>query len=648
MIKRIKYGFFIAGLLLCCLFAGYYFGYCRGKGIVPEEALRQSTTEEDIKITYNKTIAIVNLDEGTKQQGEQENFGIRLIDTITDDVVITGLEDARRGIESGTYSAYMVIPATFSEQVCTITTQPVKSEITYAIGSSLTGEEREAVIYRMESIFQLFNNNLSKVYLSSVLAAYHKAQDSASSIISNDTEDMELLLQVRGEDLIEYIETPLVTMVENDIPKLDLADHYAKNSETIEQINTAYQGFNKEGMEAIELIKEDFDQTAETIGRLQGEFKSMEETVEALTGTPWNDSEQAAKEDALYQAKKDALTGVPDADGGQTEEGEADSEGTDENETDGERTDEDGSEGDGAGGDGAEEKPAEGILIAYNSSLQEKQEEMLLAFLERLRKETNLPKKDAQEAYIDKFLKEQSAFPAIDIETVDQEIDALIQTAKDSRTLRNEEIEKRRGEWEQIQEQMETTRASYDEVNAAHEETKKAMTSFDLASFIDEGQINGYLQQMKDSLGDVEAKVGNQITDYEEYVSRVYEATDNDIRSFEEEIVRGQEQSEKKLVQGLEEAKNSRQENNENNLRLLNELIIQMPYTRIGEVENREVYDFIAEPILTNNQSKAKKVIREKEGIRPETVVSITVFCIFILLLGGVQIVVQRRKMTEQ
>lgn len=643
MIKRIKYGFFIAGLLLCCLFAGYYFGYCRGKGIVPEEALRQSAGKEDIKITYNKTIAIVNLDEGIQQEEEQENYGIRLIDTITDDVVITGLEDARRGIESGTYSAYMVIPAAFSEQVCTITTQPVKSEITYALGSGLTGEEREAVIYRMEAIFQLFNNNLSKVYLSSVLAAYHKAQDSASSIISNDTEDMELLLQVRGEDLIEYIETPPVTMVENDIPQLDLADHYAKNSETIEQIYTAYQGFNKKGMEEIELIKEDFDQTAETIGKLQGELVSMEETVETLTGIPWNDSDQAAKEDALYQAKKDALTGVPDAEGDETEEGETGSN----------RIDEDGTEGNGAdedeaGGDNTGEKQPEGILTAYNSSLQEKQEEMLLAFLERLRKETNLPKEDAQEAYIDEFLKEQSAFPAIDIAAVDQEIDALIQTAKDSRTLRNEEIEKRRGEWEQIQEQMETTRASYDEVNAAHEETKTAMTSFDLTSFIDESEINGYLQQMKDSLRDVETKVGNQITDYEEYVSDVYEATDNDIRSFEEEIVRGQEQSEKKLALGLEEAKNSRQENNENNLRLLNELIIQMPYTRIGEVENREVYDFIAEPILTNNQSEAKKVIREKEGIQPETVVFITVFCIFILLLGSVQIVVQRRKMTQQ
>ena len=658
MIRNIKYGFFIAGLLLCCLFAGYYFGYCRGKGIVPEEVLQQSAEQEEEKIAYNKTIAIVNLDEGIQQQGEQENYGVRLIDTITDDVVITGLEDARRGIESGTYSAYLVIPAAFSEQVCTITTQPVKSEITYALGSGLTGEEREAVIYRMESIFELFNNNLSKVYLSSVLAAYHKAQDSASSIISNDTEDMELLLQIRGEDLIEYIETPQVTIVENNIQKLDFTDHYTENSQIIERINTAYQGFNKKGTEAIELIKEDFNRTEETIGKLQGEMTSVEEAVETLTGTPWDDSEQAAKEDAFYQAKKAALTGMPGTAGDGAEGGE-----TEGDETDGDKPEGDGATGDGKAGNGAEgegaegekaeedvsgEKPPEGILTAYNASLQEKQEKLLLAFLDGLRKETDLPEEDAQEAYIEEFLEGQETFPSIDIGLVDQEIDALIQAAKDSRTLRNEEMEKKRENWGQIKEQMKTTRTSYDEVNTAYEETKKAMTSFDLTSFIDDAEINGYLQQMKESLRGVEIEVGDQITDYEEYVSHVYEAADNDIRSFEEEIVKGQEQSEKRLTQGLEGAKNSRQENNENNIRLLHELITQMPYTRIGEVENREVYDFIAEPILTSNQSAAKKTVREKEGLKSETVVFITAFCAFILLLGGVQIAVQRRKMTEQ
>lgn len=629
--KRIQYGFLAAGLLLCCLFAGYYFGYCQGKGIVPEDALRQNARQEEEKITYNKTIAIVNLDEGIQLQGKQENYAVRLIDTITDDVVVTGLEDARRGIESGTYSAYMVIPAAFSEQICTISAQPVKSEIAYALGRGLAGEEREAVIYRMESIFRLFNNNLSKVYLSSVLATYHEAQDSASSIISNDTEDMELLLKISGENLTEQIETPQVTIVENNIPQLDLTEHYTENSQIIEQISMAYQGFNRKGTEAIELIKEDFTRTQEMTGKLQGEMASVEETIKMLDITPWDDSEQTEKEDAFYQARKEALTGAAELDGNE-----------DEGETGSDKT----------VGDDSEKKWPKGILTAYNESLQEEQEKLLLVFLDGLREETNLPEEAAQEAYVEEFLKKQGGIPSVDIGLADQEIDALIQAAKDSRTLRNEEIKRMSESWEQIREQiaeqMKTVSASYDEIKAAYEKTKNAMAAFNLTSFIDVAEINGYLQQMRESLRGVETKVENQIAAYEEYVSRVYEATDNDIRSFEEEIAKGQEQSEKKLMKGLEGAKNSRQENNENNVRLLNELITQMPYTRIGEVENREVYDFIAEPILTNNQSEAKKEIQEKERIKPDTVIFITVFIVFIFLLGSVQIVAWRWKLREQ
>lgn len=635
MIRRMKYGFLIAGLLLCCLFAGYYFGYCQGKGIVPGAALRQSTGQEEEIITYNKTIAIVNLDEGIQLQEKQENYAVRLIDTITDDVVVTGLEDARRGIESGTYSAYMVIPAAFSEQISTITTQPVKSEIAYALGRGLAGEEREAVIYRMESIFRLFNNNMSKVYLSSVLESYHEAQDSASDIISNDTQDMELLLQIRGENLTEHIETPQVTIVENNIPKLDLTDHYTENSRIIEQISTAYQRFNQKGTEAIELIKEDFIRTEEMTGKLQGEMTSMGETIEAFDVALWDDSEQAEKEDAFYQAKKEALTSTSYIDGDEKEEEETE-----------------GGSGEGDEGNESKKRRPKGILTAYNASLQEEQENLLLAFLDGLREEPALPEEDEQEAYVEEFLEEQEGIPLVDIGLVNQEIDALIQAAKDSRALRNEELEKRlenlRQIREQVQEQMKMIRASHDEINTAYKETKNAMAAFNLSYFIDDAEINGYLQQMKDSLREVETKVGNQIAEYEEYAARVYEATENDIRSFEEEIARGQEQSEKKLMQGLEGAKNSRQENNENNIRLLNELITQMPYTRIGEVENREVYDFIAEPILTNNQSEAKKEVQEKEGIKPDTVIFITVFCALILLLGGAQIVAQRRRIREQ
>lgn len=479
MIRRMKYGFLIVGLLLCCLFAGYYFGYCQGKGIVPGEALRQSTGQEEEKITYNKTIAIVNLDEGIQLQGKQENYAVSLIDTITDDVVVTGLEDARRGIESGTYSAYMVIPAAFSEQISTITTQPVKSEIAYALGGGLIGEEREDVIYRMESIFRLFNNNMSKVYLSSVLESYHEAQDSASDIISNDTQDMELLLQIKGENLTERIETPQVTIVENNIPKLDLTDHYTENSRIIEQISTAYQTFNRKGTEAIELIKEDFTRTEEMTGKLQGEMTSMGEAIEAFDAVPWDDSEQAEEEDAFYQAKKEALTDTSYIEGDEEEE---------------EETEGDSEEGD--EGEESEKQRPKGILTAYNASLQEEQEKLLLAFLNGLREETALPEEEEQEAYIEDFLEEQEGIPLLDIGMVNQEIDALIQEAKDSRALRNEVLEKKLENLgqirEQIQEQMKMIRASHEEINTAYEETKNAMTAFNLTSFIDDAEINGY------------------------------------------------------------------------------------------------------------------------------------------------------------
>ena len=49
-------------------------------------------------------------------------------------------------------------------------------------------------------------------------------------LCSAASRSMELLLQVRGEDLIEYIETPEVTIVDNEISELDLTDHYTKNS----------------------------------------------------------------------------------------------------------------------------------------------------------------------------------------------------------------------------------------------------------------------------------------------------------------------------------------------------------------------------------------------------------------------------------
>ncbi len=71
MIKYIRYGFFIIGVFLCGLFVSYYFGYCQGKVIGPGRAYGRTRHRRMRRLHNNKTIAIVNLDEGTQWQGEQ-------------------------------------------------------------------------------------------------------------------------------------------------------------------------------------------------------------------------------------------------------------------------------------------------------------------------------------------------------------------------------------------------------------------------------------------------------------------------------------------------------------------------------------------------------------------------------------------------
>ena len=119
------------------MFVGYYIGSSKnGIGRAVED-----------KMEYNKTIAIVNLDEGIEVQGNEENYGMRLTDMVSDDIIVTGLEDARKGVEYGIYSAYLVIPSAFSQNIATITEKPVKSVLSYTIGKNLEGEERETVMH---------------------------------------------------------------------------------------------------------------------------------------------------------------------------------------------------------------------------------------------------------------------------------------------------------------------------------------------------------------------------------------------------------------------------------------------------------------------------------------------------------------------
>lgn len=649
--KELKYGAFIFCLVLCCVFTGYYLGYCEANDITISEALAEGAVKQEQEIAYNKTIAIVNMDEGIVKNDNTINYAVELIDTITDDVMVTGLEDARRGIESGTYSAYLMIPAAFSENVVSVTTKPVKSQLSYALGTELRGNERDEVLQRMEAIFQLFSDNLSKVYLSSILEEYHDAQDSASTIMTNDTEDMELLLAVEGEDLIEIIEIPEVTEVENEIEDLDLSDNYAKTEENAKNIDEAYRKYYEEGKTVLTEIQDSFQNTEEQISNIATSLGTTNEAAQNAAGSVWDDTQQTATEDAAYQELKDALTGTIDDQGQGTE----------------------------------------GLLVIYNRELEsriEKQvaagiknrtEGLLTGFMAAL--ETDIgsltfPEGETKETYINSYMEklyppepeegdgegdenistantgdgenetldEPQELAGVNIKEVNDQIDLLITAAKDGRDKRNQAIREKEQSLSSLYSQTQALVTSYDEMKTSYEENHTELAAFDMATYIDEAEINSYLTDIEDSLYNVEEKVEEQIVSYETYVETVYETTQEDIEKFEESIIEAQEISELKLTEGLAAAKESRAKSNETNLLLLDTFKERLPYTRLGEVENKEVYDFIAAPIVRDNRSEAQKEIEETKSPGMGLAITIVVLTGILVLSGSIYLIGQKKK----
>ena len=102
---------------------------------------------------------------------------------------------------------------------------------------------------------------------------------------------------------------------------------------------------------------------------------------------------------------------------------------------------------------------------------------------------------------------------------------------------------------------------------------------------------------------DIETKVEVHDTEYNTYTRMVYLMADENIKTLKNRILEEENISKTKLEEGLQDAKQSRIESNNENLRLLRAFSNHLLYTRVGALENKEVYSFMATPISLYNKS---------------------------------------------
>ena len=89
---------------------------------------------------------MVNADTGTVVDGKKINYASELMGFPDTNFESAGLAEAREGIATDRYAAYILIPSTFSESIESVNKEPVKAQLTYALNDNLRQEVQIKVV----------------------------------------------------------------------------------------------------------------------------------------------------------------------------------------------------------------------------------------------------------------------------------------------------------------------------------------------------------------------------------------------------------------------------------------------------------------------------------------------------------------------
>ncbi len=243
-IKGIFYGVGIAVLLGLSCVAGIYI-----------EREHQKTLE--LQKEHVATIAVVNMDNGVIVGDKQINYASQLINFPSENFTVTGLTDAKMGIENGTYAAYIIIPETFSTSVTSIENDPRKAVLEYQYNPNLAETAQIQAMSDVNAFIATFNTNIAYMYVDAVLTEFHRIQDDSSTILANDNSELLRLESVNATTLIEAAEHVEETIVDNNIQSVELTSYTAQNDNLLDSMLTRY-------MEAAQQAQNDYAAIQET------------------------------------------------------------------------------------------------------------------------------------------------------------------------------------------------------------------------------------------------------------------------------------------------------------------------------------------------------------------------------------------------
>lgn len=221
-------------------------------GIRLERSRQEALKVQEEHVT---AIAVVNMDDGVAVGDMQVNYAGQLLSFPNGHFTVTGLTDAKTGIENGKYAAYIVIPETFSASVTSVENDPAKVILSYQYNAKLGEEAKLQAVSDINSFMALFNSNIAYMYMDAIMAEFHRIQDDSATILANDNMELELIADIDASELIASAVPVEELAVSNDVQPVELAAYYSRNDTLLSEMQSNYSAAVQRGKEDYAAIK---------------------------------------------------------------------------------------------------------------------------------------------------------------------------------------------------------------------------------------------------------------------------------------------------------------------------------------------------------------------------------------------------------
>ena len=165
------------------------------------------------------------------------------------------------------------------------------------------------------------------------------------------------------------------------------------------------------------------------------------------------------------------------------------------------------------------------------------------------------------------------------------------------------------------------------------------------------GEFDPYEYYDDDKMAKLESSFAENIFELEdktyklqsEYLEFVYDSVDTSNESMEqmkENLMEAYEVTEENVTKEVDLAKQYRQEMNGTNIEILGDFVTKLPYTRIGNLEYVQAYDYMVKPIVMSDISVHRDrvlILRDYDALKRILIVMAGVWCLFAFSITGIK-----------